>query len=173
MDSQSCNDRRGAKQEQPRTVFTKVPDELLLYMLHQIDITEVLRLRETSRFFVNVCTEIMRDKLKVLYVHPCPRSVERAISICKQPDLSSEVEEICFLSKAPLWQDGLRIKLHQRQRALDTPRDDVDRPVRTFDKSYQQLLSSLAELKCLQTVSFRESCDRLGLNILSAQHIAN
>jgi hypothetical protein len=173
MDSQSRDDRRGAKQEQPRTVFTKVPDELLLYMLHQMDITEVLSLRETSRFFVNTCTEVMRDKLKVLYVHPSPRSVDRAINICRQPDLSSEVEEICFVSKAPPWQHGLQIKLHPRQWALDTPLDDVDGPVRNFDRSYQHFLSSLAKLKCLQMVSFRESCDRLGLNILSAQHIAN
>ena len=85
MAFQSRKNLLGAKQEQPKTVFTKLPDELLLYMLHQMDITEVLRLRETSRFFFNTCTEVMRDKLKVLYVHPSPRSIERAISICEAP----------------------------------------------------------------------------------------
>lgn len=176
MAFQSRKNLLGAKQEQPKTVFTKLPDELLLYMLHQMDITEVLRLRETSRFFFNTCTEVMRDKLKVLYVHPSPRSIERAISICKQPDLSSKVEEICFVSKAPLWQDGRQTLLHgvhPRRWASHSPQDNADGPIGTFDQSYQQLLSSLAKLKCLQTVSFRESCDRAGFNVVSARRIAN
>ena len=170
---QSRKNRRGVKHKQPIAVFTKLPDELLLYMLHQMDITEVLRLRETSRFFVDTCTEIMRDKLKILYVHPTPRSVERAISICKKSDLSSEVEEICFLSKALPWRGDQQAMIYQRQWAFRNPQDDVDRPVRSFDQSYQKLLYSLAKLKSLQTFSFRESCDRPGFNILSAQRITN
>jgi hypothetical protein len=170
---QSRKTRRGAKQKPPRTVFTKLPDELLLHMLHQMDITEVLRLRATSRFFVPACTEIMRDKLKVLYVHPSPSSVQRAINLCKESDLCSEVEEICFLSKAPFWQDGQLIKLHQRQWTFHNPHDDVDRPVRTFGQRYQELLSALARMECLQKISFQESCDRPGFNMLSAQRITN
>jgi hypothetical protein len=170
---QTRKNRRGAKQKQPRIVFTKLPDELLLHMLHQMDITEVLRLRATSRFFVPACTETMRDKLKVLYVHPSPSSVQRAINLCKKSDLCSEVEEICFLSRAHFRQDGQLIKLHQRQWTFHNPQDDVDRPGRTFGQNYQELLSSLARLECLQTVSFQESCDRPGFNMLSAQRITN
>jgi hypothetical protein len=170
---QSRKSRRGAKSKQPKAVFTSLPDELLLYMLHQMDITEVLRLRETSRFFVNTCTEIMRDKLRILYVHPSPSSVQRAISICKKSDLSSEVEEICFLSKAHYRQDGQLIESHQRQWTVHNPRDDVDLPVRTFDQSYQGLLSALARLGSLQTISFQDTCDRPGFNMLSAQRITN
>jgi hypothetical protein len=173
---QSRKNRRSAKQMQPEPVFTKLLDELLLRMLYQMDITEVLRLRETSRFFVDTCTEVMRDKLKILYVHPSPSSIERAITICGKPNLSSEVGEICFLSKAPYWnrqQGGENSLLHQRQWAFRNPRDDADRPVRTFDQSYQELLSSLTKLKSLQTCSFQESCDRPGFNMLSAQRITN
>jgi hypothetical protein len=164
---------RAAKQEQPGAVFTKLPDELLLHILHQVDVTEVLRLRETSRFFVDTCTEVIRDKLKILYVHPSPSSIEHAVNICKKSDLSSEVEDICFLSKAPLYRNGQQALLYQRQWASRNPRDDVDRPVRTFEQSYQELLSSLAKLECLQIFSFQESCDRPGFNMLSAQCITN
>ena len=170
---QSRKNCRGAAQALPKSVLTKLPDELLLKLLHQMDITEVLRLRETSRFFVDTCTEVMRDKLKILYVHPSPSSVARAISICKKSDLSSEVEEICFLSKAPLRQDDYRITLHQRQWAFHNPRDDVERPVPPFSHTYQELLSSLAKLEGLHTFSFRESCDRPGFNALSTQRINN
>jgi len=167
---QSRKNCRGAAQALPKSVLTKLPDELLLKLLHQMDITEVLRLRETSRFFVDTCTEVMRDKLEILYVHPSPSSVARAISICKKSDLSSEVE-ICFLSKAPLRQDDYRITLHQRQWAFHNPRDDVERPVPPFSHTYQELLSSLAKLEGLHTFSFRESCDRPGFNALSTQRI--
>jgi hypothetical protein len=174
---QTRKNRRGAKQKQPatstKTTLTDFPDELLLHMLQYTSITEVLRLRETSTFFVNTCTEIMRDKLKVLYVHPSPSSVQRAINLCKKSDLCSEVEEICFLSKAPFWQDDQLIKLHQRQWTFHKPRDDTDRPVRTFGQSYQKLLSALARMECLQKVSFQESCGRPGFNMLSTQRIAN
>ena len=170
---QSRKNRRGAKQGQLKTVFTKLPDELLLHVLHQMDITEVLKLRETSRFFVPTCTEVVRDRLKVLYVHPSPSAIKHAISICDKSNLSSRVEEICFLSKAPFWRDGPCIEFQQRQWSFHNPRDDVDRPVPTFEQSYQELLSSLAKLDCIQTVSFQESCDRPGFNMSSAQRITD
>ena len=66
---------RGAKPKQPgaNKTLTDLPDELLIQMLHDTDITAVLRLRATSKRFVHACTEIIRDKLKILYVTP-PRA---------------------------------------------------------------------------------------------------
>jgi hypothetical protein len=176
---QHRKNRHGAKPKQPaartKTTLTDLPDELLLHMLHHATITEVLRLRETSKLFFPACTEVIRDKLKVLYVHPSPSSVQRAIGICKS-DLSSEVEEICFLSKSPLFRDG---RIDERLRRQWPSRNATSRDIVvgqgacTFDQGYHELLSSLAELGCLQTVSFRESCDRPGLNMLSAQRMTN
>jgi hypothetical protein len=176
---QHRKNRHGAKPKQlatsTKTTLTDFPEELLLHMLHHTTITEVLRLRETSKFFFPACTEIIRDKLKILYVHSSPSSVERAIGICKS-DLSSEVEEICFVSKCVLWRCGCLDERVWRQWPSRnvTLRGRVDgQRACTFDQGYQELLSSLAELGCLQTVSFQESCDRPGFNMLSAQRMTN
>ena len=176
---QHRKNRHGAKPKQlatsTKTTLTDFPEELLLHMLHHTTITEVLRLRETSKFFFPACTEIIRDKLKILYVHPSPSSVERAIGICKS-DLSSEVEEICFVSKCVLWRCGCLDERAWRQWPSRnvTLRGRVDgQGACTFDQGYQELLSSLVELGCLQTVSFQESCDRPGFNMLSAQRMTN
>jgi hypothetical protein len=180
---QPSKKHRGAKPEQSgtRAAFLDVPDELLLHMIHQTDITAVLRLRETSRFFVNACTEVIRDKLKILYIHPSPSSVKRAIAICKS-DLSTEVEEVCFVSQSPdpfpaatakgacfPWpshksQNG-RVPLSDFARERGLGND-------AFNQSYQELLSSLARLGRLQAFSFQESCDRPGLNMQSDQRIS-
>jgi hypothetical protein len=107
MAFQHSNNRRGAKAKQPgtKTTLTDLPEELLLHILPHTDIKTVLRLRATSRFFVPTCTEAIRDKLKVLYVHPSPRSVLRALKIIES-DLGSDVEEICFVSQTPHWWFG-------------------------------------------------------------------
>jgi hypothetical protein len=183
---QRSKDRRGAKPEQPKQPgtksFTDVPDELLLYMLHQTDITAVLRLRATSRFFVFPCTEVIRAKLKILYVHPSPSSVQRAISICKS-DLSSEVEEICFVSQRPQELpagvskgDDFTWPSHKSQNGR-VPMSDFVRERGlgglAFSKSYQELFSALAGLGHLQAFSFQESCDRPGLNMLSAERLSD
>ena len=186
---QRSKNRRGAKPEQPEQSgtksFTGVPDELLLYMLHQTDITAVLRLRATSRFFVFPCTEVIRAKLKILYVHPSPSSVQRAISICKS-DFSSEVEEICFVSQCPKQHSQLPADQmkgvdftwpsHKSQNGR-LLMSDYMRECRlgglAFSESYQELFSSLAGLGRLQAFSFQESCDRPGLNMMSAERLSN
>jgi len=182
---QRSKNRRGAKPEpkQPGAkAFTDVSDEILLYMLHQMDITAVLRLRATSRVFVNASTEVIRDKLKILYVHPSPSSVQRAISICNS-DFGSEVEEICFVSKRP---EKLAANKPQGvgfpwpSHKLQDGRVPVSDFVRerglgglAFSKSYHELFSALNGLGHLQAFSFQESCDRPGLNMISAERISN
>ena len=175
--------RRGARPKQPsaKATLNDLPDELLLHVLHSVDITAVLRLRETSRSFVPVCTEIIRDKLKVLYVHPSPSSVQRAIGIC-QSDLSPKVEEICFVSQTifsrKYYPTGDR---ERRPWPLRGPKDEKvtthsilsGHSDCTFEHIYRELLKSLAALEGLQTFSFQESCDKLGFNMVSAQRIAN
>ena len=175
---------RGAKPKQakqPGAKLTDLPDELLIQMLHDTDITVVLRLRATSKRFVHSCTEIIRDKLKILYVHPSPSSVLRAINICKS-DLSSNVDEVCFVSKAPNRITGALARGFDLPWPTHTPRDEKGKPRKNpsnepwaafFSQSYEELLSSLAGLKRLQAFSFQESCDRPGLNMLSAQRLSN
>jgi len=176
----SGKNRHGANAKQPdaEVTFTDIPDELLLYMLHQTDITAVLRLRATSRCFVPACTEVIRDKLKILYVHPSPSSVQRAIRICES-DLSSDVEEICFVSQTPWAHDtaakgfDLPWPLQTTQNEEATMMAECEPGAATFGECYKDLLSSLAGLERLQAFSFQESCDRPGLNMVSAQRLSN
>jgi hypothetical protein len=178
MAFQHSNNRRGAKAKQPgtKTTLTDLPEELLLHILPHTDIKTVLRLRATSRFFVPTCTEAIRDKLKVLYVHPSPRSVLRALKIIES-DLGSDVEEICFVSQTPHWWFGHCARgrdfawLSRKTRNEQVSAFRYDPPV--FSKSYQDLLSAMAGLERLQKFSFQESCDRPGLNMLSAQRLTN
>jgi hypothetical protein len=179
MAFQHSNNRRGAKAKQPgtKTTLTDMPEEILLHILPRIDITAVLRLRATSRFFVPACTEAIRDKLKVLYVHPSPGSVLRALKIIES-DLGSDVEEVCFVSQVPRWwwfghcARGFGFAWPSRKtRNEQVSAFRYDPPV--FSKSYQDLLSAMTGLERLQTFSFQESCDRPGLNMLSAQRLTN
>ena len=69
-------------QDEADTTFLDLPDELLLAILERTDsITEVLRLRQTSKVFVPACSSIVRNQLKTLYIHPRKTSVDRAIQI--------------------------------------------------------------------------------------------
>jgi hypothetical protein len=167
-----------------------LPNELLLNILQHADIPSVLRLRETSKRFVPVCNDAVKSKakeLKVIYVHPSPSSVKRAITIC-QLDLSSEVEELCFVSK--------NFHFHNDQDGNFVPAgpsafpwlvrkplsNNVSQPypwtrnqihedvVSNFKSSYRELLSSLAALK-IERLSFSEVCDQPGFNMISDQRI--
>jgi hypothetical protein len=175
-----------------------LPNELLLNILQHADIPSVLRLREASKRFVPVCNDAVKSKakeLKVIYVHPSLSSVKRAITIC-QLDLSSEVEELCFVSKNFHFhndQDGnfvpagpsafpwlVRKPLSNNvsqpypwtrawARARNQIHEDV---VSNFKSSYRELLSSLAALK-ITRFSFSEVCDKPGFNMISDQRIAS
>jgi hypothetical protein len=177
-----------------------LPEELLLNVLQHADVTSVSRLRQTRKSFVPACTTAIRDKvklMKVLYVHPCPTSVQRAISIC-QLDVSSEVKEICFVGKNfrndeedKLFHAGSAIFVPAGPAAFPWPvreplEDDASQTnpwaqaltqlqenvVCKFQSSYRELLSSLAALR-ITRFSFSESCDEPGFNMISAQRIAS
>lgn len=182
---QTRKNRHCARPSPGKSTLTGLPDELLLNILQYTDVTGVLRLRETSKSVVPACTEAIRDKLKVLYVHPCPSSVQRAISICSS-DLSSEVNEICFISK-----NFHAMHDHEHGHSDTGPAtlpwpitEPLDKEVghagrwedahmiTKFRSSYRELLSSLATLKTT-TFSFSESCDKPGFNMISAQRIAS
>jgi hypothetical protein len=197
MASQPRKNRHCAE---PIPSLAGLPDELLLNILQHADVQSTSRLRQTSKSFVPVCTGTIRDKvklMKVLYVHPCPTSVQRAITIC-QLDVSSEVEEICFVSKnfrndeddnlihagsaifapagpaafpwpvrEPLEEDASQTDPWAQ--ALAQLQENV---VSKFQSSYRELLSSLAALK-ITRFSFSETCDEPGFNMISAQRIAS
>lgn len=183
---QNCKNRHRAKQEKPSTKanFNDLPDELILNVLEYVDLTEVLRLRGASKSFFPACTEVIRHKGKLLYVHPSPSSVQRAIAIC-QSDLSSEVEEIAFVSKNFEFRND-----HDRQYrpagpaaftwpvrepleedVMHTGRYGDQLVISKFSSSYRELLSALAALQ-ISTFSFCESCDRPGFNMISDQRLA-
>jgi len=196
MASQSRENRHCAKPIPPgaEPSLPGLPDELLLNILQHADIPSVLRLRETSKRFVPVCIDAVRGKakeLKVIYVHPSPSSVKRAITIC-QLDLSSEVEELCFVSKnfhsrpneygivvpavgpsAFPWlvrepsSNDVSSQTSPWARARDKSQGDV---VNNLQSSYRELLFSLAAMK-ITRFSFSEVCDKPGFNMISDQRI--
>jgi hypothetical protein len=193
MASQTPQNRQCAKiiPSSTESSLAGLPNELLLNILQHADIPSVLRLRETSKRCVPVCNDAVKSKakeLKVIYVHPSPSSVKRAITICHL-DLSSEVEEICFVSKnfhsrpdenghiypaggpsAFPWlaREPLSNDVSQTcSWARDQPQGDV---VSKFQSSYRELLSSLAVLK-IKRLSFSEVCDQPGFNMISDQRV--
>ena len=199
MASQTPQNRQCAKiiPSSTESSLAGLPNELLLNILQHADIPSVLRLRETSKRFVPVCNDAVKSKakeLKVIYVHPSPSSVKRAITICHL-DLSSEVEEVCFVSKnfhsrpdenghiypaagpsafpwlarEPLSNNISQTYPWTRARARNQIHEGV---VSKFKSSYRELLSSLAGLK-ITRFSFSEVCDQPGFNIISNQRIAS
>jgi hypothetical protein len=191
MASQARKKRHCAE---PEPSLAGLPEELLLNILQHADVQSTSRLRQTSKSFVPACTGAIRDKvklMKVLYVHPCPTSVQHAITI-RQLDASSEVEEICFVSKnfhfgkvengnvvpagpaafpwpvrEPLVNDAPQTSPWAQ--ALAQLQEYI---VSKFQSSYRELLSSLAALK-ITRFSFSEVCDKPGFNMISAQRIAS
>jgi hypothetical protein len=193
MASQTRENRHCAKLIPPgvEPSLPGLPDELLLNILQHADIPSVLRLRETSKRFVPFCTDAVRGKakeLKVIYVHPSPSSVKRAITIC-QLNLSSEVEELCFVSKkfysrpneygnivpaagpsAFPWLVREPLSNDVSQTYPWAQGQSQGEVVSDFQSSYRELLSSLATLK-ITRFSLSEVCDKPGFNMISDQRI--
>lgn len=146
--------------------ITDLPDELLLAILERTpNISGVLRIRATCRAFVPACSTTVRDRLKVLYIHPSPTSVQRAIKIC-QSDLGSEIEEICLVDKV-FW-----LSIHRNPEwglQYTWPCGTFNMCGKTlnagFDEAYKDLMDSLAALTKLQALSFDTSCNKPGFNI--------
>ncbi|KAM0714425.1 hypothetical protein Q7P37_010212 [Cladosporium fusiforme] len=181
------NRRRRHRAQKPKTTpksLQDLPDELHLKILEQVPIVGVLKLRETSKAFVGVCSDALRARVKVLYIHPSPSSVRKAITIC-QSDLSSEIQEICFVSKI-MWQIiRQRESAGRRPQAIhlasswpfltaqqDKPSSqDECFPGATFSDAYSFLLSTLAGLPKVRAFSFTDTCDRPGFNMLPKTRI--
>jgi hypothetical protein len=167
---------REKPQTEARTTFLDLPDELVLAILECTDsISEVLRLRQTSKVFVPACSSIIRTKRKTLYIHPRESSIEQAIELCKT-DLASSIEEICFINKIR-W-DMIRVPAHLKKRfghswpslGLHERKNELNLD---FAAHYDELFTALANLPKAKTLSFRDTCDKPGFNMVSEQVIKN
>lgn len=165
---------REKPQTEAHTTFLDLPDELVLAILEHTDsISEVLRLRQTSKVFVPACSSIIRKDLKTLYIHPRQSSVEQAIELCKT-DLASAIEEICFINKIR-W-DMIRVPAHLNKRfghswpslGLHERTNELNI---NFAAHYDELFTSLATLPRAKTLSFRDTRDKPGFNMVSEQVI--
>ena len=87
----------------PMTYIKDLPDELLLEILDDAPTSDVLRFRQTSRALLPASTTVLRQRLKVLYIHPSRSSLRSAVAICYS-DLSAEIEEVYLIGKTP-WQE--------------------------------------------------------------------
>jgi hypothetical protein len=163
-------------QHEANTSFLDLPDELILGILEHTDsISETLRLRQTSGILLPACNSIMRKELKTLYVHPGKGAIKRAIEICES-DWASDIEEICFVNEVhwDMTRTPARLEkkfghtwpslaLHDRKKELNS----------CFLAHYEGLLSALASLPKAKMLSFKETCDQPGYNMVSKQAIKN
>lgn len=158
-----------------KPTIKEFPEELLLAILERTTgISEVLKLRETSKFFGSACVSTIRTRLKTLYVHPAPSSVKRAKKICKSY-LSSEIEEICFVNKIH-W-SLIRIPFHEVDKGFAhtwTSHHAHEKKKGLhfeFAAHYNDLFNALASLPKFKTVSFKDKCDEAGFNMVSEHTI--
>lgn len=167
---------RDKPQTEAYATFLDLPDELVLAILEHTDgISEVLRLRQTSKVLLPACNNTIRDNLKTLYIHPRLSSVKQAIDICKS-GLASAIEEICFINKIR-W-DMIRAPAHLNKRfghswpslGLHERKNELNL---NFAAHYEELLTSLATLPSAKTLSFRDTCDKPGFNMVSEQVLDN
>jgi hypothetical protein len=165
---------RDKPQAEAYATFLDLPDELVLAILERTDsISEVLRLRQTSKVFVPACSSIIRNNLKTLYIHAGTGSVERAIALCKT-DLASSIEEICFINKVR-W-DMIRAPAHLDKRfghswpslGVHERKNELNPD---FAGHYEEFLTALSTLPRAKTLSFRDTCDVPGFNMVSEQAI--
>lgn len=179
------NDRkrrhRGQQQKAKPTLITDLPKELLLDIIDHSSTTDVLRLRGASKPFVGVCTDTLRKRLRVLYVHPSASSLRKAIKIC-QSDLSSDIEEVCFVNKV-MWhtirqQENAGRHLEAIDIAATWPSSNSKQGKKSdqsesshFAGAYSVLLSALADLPNIQSFSFTDTCDKPGFNMLPKSRI--
>jgi hypothetical protein len=167
---------REKPQTEANTTFLDLPDELILAILERTDgISEVLRLRQTSKVFVPACSSIVRNQLKTLYIHSRETSVKQAIELCKT-DLASAIEEICFINKVR-W-DMVRAPAHLNKRFGHSwsslgVHDRKNELNLDFAAHYEKLLTALATLPMAKTLSFKDKCDKPGFNMVSEQVIVN
>ncbi|GAB7323650.1 hypothetical protein MBLNU13_g07130t1 [Cladosporium sp. NU13] len=174
--AESKRRNREKPQTEAHTTFLDLPDELVLAILERTDgISEVLRLRQTSKVFVPACSSIIRKDLKTLYIHPRQISVEQGIELCKT-DLASSIEEICFINKIR-W-DMIPVPAHFDKRfghswpslGLHERKNELNLG---FTAYYEELLTALATLPSAKTLSFKNTCDGPGFNMVSEKTIYN
>lgn len=168
--------RRNRTQPKQSTakIITDLPDELLLAILERTpDISDVLRLRATSRALMPACSSTVRDRLKVLYIHPSPSSVRRAIRI-SQSDLGSDIEEISIVNRV-LWSEIRRKPDAGFQYTwLRGSSRNIDGELYTdFAGAYKELLDSLVNLTKLKALSFDNRIFKAkpGFNNISLQTV--
>lgn len=167
------NRKRRKPIEKPTKSIRDLPDELLLNIFEHATITDILRCREASKLFVPASTTAIRSKLKVLYVHPSHSSLRKAVAICHS-DLSSEIEEICFVNKTHwhMQRGKFGFNAHTWPRRLLREKTDILHPgAGSFTIVYATLLSALTQLKNLDTFSFASSCMQPGFNMISQSQV--
>ncbi|KAM0703336.1 hypothetical protein Q7P35_009274 [Cladosporium inversicolor] len=147
---------REKQQAEANTTFLDLPDELILGILECTDgISEVLRLRQTSKVFVSACNTIIRNDLNALYIHPGQSSI--CIINKVRWDL---IRAPAHLNKR-FGHSWPSLGLHERRKELNLD----------FVAHYDELLTSLATLPGAKTLSFRDACDKPGFNMVSKQVI--
>jgi hypothetical protein len=167
--------RRGqAKlQSEVKSAVLEFPDEIILAIVECAPVSTILKLRESGRAFAPACVSAMRTRLKTLYIHPARSSIERAEEICRS-DLSSEIQEVCFVNKIHWTQMRAR-----RQSGKDLVHTWPSYQHQTskeanylgFLEHHSELLSALAGLPKLRALLFKDKCDEPGFNMVSEQNI--
>lgn len=184
--------KRAAPKQVRSTVFTMLPDEIILDIARRVNIPTVLNLRMTNSNFVRVCNDTLAKRNTTLYLHPTTSSLRQAVDICEHPLFGRHITNVVLLGKV-LWRDIdlARPVITRDQYAKDITRASVrgrfcpwpDQPfvdkaavhdswgveASGFQEQYAQLLTPLSQLPKLRAFSFTDSVRKPGWNQTSQQ----
>ncbi|TKA22085.1 hypothetical protein B0A50_08463 [Salinomyces thailandicus] len=89
-----------------KTNLGDLPQEILLQILRDegLSTPDLLRARLANSVLTAGCSDILNERLRVLYVHPSASSLKHAVSICEHSILGAKIEEVVLVGKS-MWRE--------------------------------------------------------------------
>ncbi|KAK3724089.1 hypothetical protein LTR37_001211 [Vermiconidia calcicola] len=95
---------RLADKRPEKLAMDSLAHETLLQIVKDVPTKDILSLRLTCRHVAPVCSTILQERAKTLYIHPSDASLKHALEICAHPIFSRYIEEVILLGK-PTWRE--------------------------------------------------------------------
>ncbi|KAK3703809.1 hypothetical protein LTR37_014255 [Vermiconidia calcicola] len=95
---------RLADKRPEKLAMDSLAHETLLQIVKDVPTKDILSLRLTCRHVAPVCSTILQERVKTLYIHPSNASLKHALEICEHPIFSKYIEEVILLGK-PMWRE--------------------------------------------------------------------
>ena len=94
-------DRHKTKALRHKTSILDLPEELIgdIIALDHLTRSDILSARLAHPYLTPTCSEVIRKELKRLYIHPSPRALTAALSICAHDIFNRDIEELVVLGQ--------------------------------------------------------------------------